>query len=136
MYGRCPSFFFHILLLVALFFILKFLLFFCFFPLKQLQIGQMLLASKGRFESVTSGRTKGKREEKSRRSPSSLIGSSPPGRKIVCTNIRTYTHTMHSLRTKTHKSSVQQPSSKRFLRFSLSPTSSFLPFLQNSDGHT
>jgi hypothetical protein len=43
---------------------------------------------------------------------------------------------MRSIRTKTHKSSVQQPTSKRFLRFSLSHTSSFLPFLQNSDGHT
>ncbi len=30
-----------------------------------------------------------KRGEKSRRSPSSLIGSSPPGRTIVCTNIHT-----------------------------------------------
>lgn len=55
-----------------------------------------------------------KKEEKSRRSPSSLIGSSPPGRKTVCTNTYTYTYT-HSICTKTHKSSVQQPSSNVFL---------------------
>jgi hypothetical protein len=75
--------FFHILL--ALFFILKFFFFF-FFLLKRLQIGQILLVSKERFESVTSGRTKGRKREKHRRSPPSLIGSSPPERKTVRIN--------------------------------------------------
>ncbi len=53
-YPSSPCPFLHSEILLLLF----------FFLLKQLQIGQMLLASKERFESVTSGRTKGKEKRK------------------------------------------------------------------------
>lgn len=77
----------------------------------------MLLASNERFESVTAGERKEKEKRK-------VVARHHHSQVVVRQEERLYvcTQTMHSICTKTYKSSVQQPTSQCFLlRFSFSP---------------
>ena len=126
--SSCPFLHSEILLLLLRIF---------FFFLNSYKSGRCCWRRKRDLSQWRAGGRKEEKGEKSRRSPSSPIGSSPPGRTIVCTNTYTYIHTMRSICTKTHKSSVQQrrPANVFSVFLSLLRLPSFLSFKIQTDIH-